>query len=242
MDEVRCSVWLSETLCYLEWILPGGTGRMSVLTRTVRATTLLFAGLTIACSAHQPKPGTVKDEAMRAGRTASSFPAADEDYFHDMDGGLPLTRDQIQGRNMWIVWTGGNDRLWDELSRRSMGSLDFLKTVSSHPSLPASRDNRFYELGLINEPCFRKPTGPDPNRWGLWLDVRDPSCPPDPFANPERYPGVVIGSRADNRKGADPKAQRGKTLDAGSYYGEPTGVVGLRLFPNPAFDEKARTR
>ena len=215
---------------------------MSVLTKTVRATTLLFAGLTIACTASQPKPGTVKDEAMRAGRTASSFPAADDDYFHDMDGGLPLTRDQIQGRNMWIVWTGGNDRLWDELSRRSMGSLDFLKTVSSHPSLPASRDNRFYELGLINEPCFRKPTGPDPNRWGLWLDVRDPSCPPDPFANPERYPGVVIGSRADNRKDADPKAQRGKTLDAGSYYGEPTGVVGLRLFPNPAFDEKARKR
>jgi len=215
---------------------------MSVLTRTVRATTLLFAGLTIACSAHQPKPGTVKDEAMRAGRTASSFPAADEDYFHEMDGGLALTRDQIQGRNMWLVWTGGNDRLWDELSRRSLGSLDFLKTVSSHPTLPASRDNRFYELGLVNEPCFRKPTGPDPNRWGLWLDVRDPACPPDPFADPEKYPGVVIGARADARKGADPKAQRGKTLDAGSYYGEPTGVIGLRLFPNPAFDQEARKR
>ena len=35
---------------------------------------------------HQPKPGTVNDEAMRAKRTAPSFPAADEDYFHDMDG------------------------------------------------------------------------------------------------------------------------------------------------------------
>jgi len=217
---------------------------MSVLTRTVRATTALaFAGLTIACGgAFQPKPGTVKDEAMRAGRTASSFPAADEDYFHDMDGGLALTRDQIQGRNMWLVWTGGNDRLWDELSRRSLGSLDFLKTVSSHPSLPASRDNRFYELGLVNEPCFRKPTGPDPNRWGLWLDVRDPACPPDPFADPEKYPGVVIGARADFRKGADLKAQQGKTLDAGSYYGEPTGVIGLRLFPNPEFDQDARKR
>ena len=177
---------------------------------------------------------------MRAGRTASSFPAADEDYFHDMDGGLPLTSDQIQGRNMWLVWTGGNDRLWDELSRRSLGSLDFLKTVSSHPTLPASRDNRFYELGLVNEPCFRKPTGPDPNRWGLWLDVRDPACPPDPVRRSREYPGVVIGARADARKGADPKAQRGKTLDAGSYYGEPTGVVGLRLFPNPAFDEDAQ--
>ena len=28
-------------------------------------------------------------------------------------------------------------------------------------------------------------------------------------------------------------------LPVGSYYGEPTGVVGLRLFPNPAFDRRA---
>ena len=34
-----------------------------------------------------PEPGTVQDEAMRAGRAAASFPAADEDYFADMDGG-----------------------------------------------------------------------------------------------------------------------------------------------------------
>jgi hypothetical protein len=67
--------------------------------------------------------------------------------------------------------------------------------------------------------------------------VRDPACPPDPFADPEKYPGVVIGARADFRKGADLKAQQGKTLDAGSYYGEPTGVIGLRLFPNPEFDQ-----
>ena len=38
-------------------------------------------------------------------------------------------------------------------------------------------------LGLVNEPCFEKPTGPDPNRYGLWLDVPRSGCPPDPFAN-----------------------------------------------------------
>ena len=47
------------------------------------------------------------DEAMRAGRSAASFPAADEDYFHDMDGGVALTPDEVKGRNTWIVWTGG---------------------------------------------------------------------------------------------------------------------------------------
>ena len=46
---------------------------------------------------------------------------------------------------------------------------------------------------------------------------------------PSKYPGVRIGSR-------------GKTVPVGSFYGEPTGIVGLRLFPNPAFDEKARKK
>ena len=82
-------------------------------------------------------------------------------------------------------------------------------------------------LGLVNEPCFSEATGPDPNRYGLWLDQRDPNCPADPFASEAKYPGVKIGAR-------------GTTVRVGSYYGEPSGIVGLRLFPNPDFDEKAR--
>jgi hypothetical protein len=197
-----------------------------------RTTLLAFsvwvcAVMALACGGGQPKPGTVLDEALRAKRTAASFPAADEDYFHDMDGGLTFSREEIEGRNMWLVWTGGNDRLWDVLAAQSLGSLDFVKTLSSHPKLPASRDNRWRELGLVNEPCFTKPTGPDPNRYGLWLDVRDPACGPDPFANADKYKGVQVGAR-------------GRTVPVGSYYGEPSGVVGLRLFPNPDFDEAAR--
>ena len=37
------------------------------------------------------QPGSVKDEALKVCRTADSFPAADEDYFHDMDRGAELT-------------------------------------------------------------------------------------------------------------------------------------------------------
>jgi hypothetical protein len=77
----------------------------------------------------------VLDEALRAGRTAESFPAADDDYFREMDRGIPLTRDEVIGRNMWLVWTGGNDRFWDTISLSSLGSLDFLKPLSSHPSM-----------------------------------------------------------------------------------------------------------
>ena len=173
-----------------------------------------------------PEPGHVQDEARLSGRPASSFPAADEDYFHDMDGRIALTSDEVKGRDMWIVWTGGDDKMWDTLTVTSVGVVDLLKTISSHPALKNNRDNRWNYLGLVNEPCFKKATAPDPQRYGLWLDQRDPSCPSDPFENETKYPGVKIGAR-------------GKNLPTGSYYGYAAGVVGLRLFPNPDFDEDA---
>jgi hypothetical protein len=192
---------------------------------------------------NEPNPGRVQDEALRAGRDPASFSIADEDYFHDMDGGIALTPDEVKGRNSWMVWTGGNDRFWDEIARRSVGGLDLLRTLSSYDPekdsrLPpeererlkgvykASRDNRWYYLGLVNEPCFEKATGPDEKRFGLWLDRRLPDCLPDPFENEQKYPGVAIEAR-------------GRNLPAGSFYGYASGVVGLRLFPNPDFDEAA---
>jgi hypothetical protein len=187
----------------------------------------LLAVMLVSCT-HKPEEtsGQVQDEARRANRAASSLPAADEDYFHDMDGAVSLTPDEVKGRNNWIVWTGGNDRFWDTISRSSFGTVDFLKTISSHPNLKASRDNRWEYLGLVNEPCFDKATGPDPNRYGLWLDKRRTDCPADPFENEQKYPGVQIGAR-------------GKKLPVGSLYGYGTGIVGLRLFSNPDFDETA---
>ena len=193
------------------------------------AAAVLLATAVTACSQPQGKPGQVLDEAMQAHVMAGDMKFADDDYFHDMDGGVTLNQEERQGRNMWIVWTGGNDRFWDAISNTSLGTFELLKTISSHPTMRYSRDDRFYYLGLVNEPCFKKPTGPDPARYGLWLDVRDPSCKPDPFADANTYKGVQIGAR-------------GKTVPVGSLYGEPTGIVGLRLFPNPAFDEKAKKK
>ncbi len=195
--------------------------------------------------------GVVRDEALCAGRTPESLAGADEDYFADMDYGATKRPEElaaalrpyvpgitpaaahsaaVKGRDNWIVWSGGNDRLWDVLSVRSTGILDFLKILSSHPSQKAySRDNRWRYLGLVNEPCFDKASGPRKDRFGLWLDTRHADCPLDPFENEAKYPGVKIGAR-------------GTTVPVGSYYGYATGVVGLRLFPNPAFDEAAARR
>lgn len=211
---------------------------------------LVIAGLTLVACSHKPKPGTVKDEALRVGRDAASFPAADDDYFRDMDYGITknpeavrtaldpyvpgisaadAVKRAVRGRNNWNVWTAGNDRFWDELSSKySFGTIDLLKTISSHKTAKHGRRDRWNYLGVVNEPCFREPTGPREDRFGLWLDERltGPDCGPDPFENEQKYPGVKIGAR-------------GTTVPVGSFYGYATGIVGLRLFPNPAFDEKA---
>jgi len=204
--------------------------RIIVGLRVFTGLSLLFAS---ACNDKQPQPGTVLDEAMQANLKADWFKAAGDPYFHDMDGGVKLSANEEQGRNTWIVWTGGNDRFWDVISVRSFGALDFLKTLSSHKSLNATRKNRWRYLGLVNEPCFNEATGPDPDRWNLWLDKRDPNCPegPDPFENEDKYPGVKIGARGTK--------VNGKLLPVGSAYGWGTGIVGLRLFPNPDFDDAA---
>lgn len=196
---------------------------ISMVLLVLLVTALLAAG----CGKKPPEPGTVKDEALLAGRDAKSFPAADEDYFKAMDGAVALTSDEVKGRNNWIVWSGGNDRFWDHLVSKSFGVVDLLKIISSHPKVPhLTRDKRWEYLGVVNEPCFEKPKGPNAERFGLWLDTRSKDCPADPFENEQKYPGVKIGAR-------------GKNLPVGSYYGYATGVLGLRLFPNPDFDEAA---
>jgi hypothetical protein len=188
---------------------------------------------------HPVGSGGVVDEAKAAGRDSGSFHHADFDYFSAMENGV-VKQDPAaaRGRNMWIVWTGGNDRFWDKMTTASFGVFDLLKTISSHPSQkqgggqPYNRDSRWKWLGVVNEPCFDAPKGPDPERFNLWLDTRRKDCPLDPFANEKDFPGVAVGARGKS-------IGKGKTLPVGSFYGEPTGIVGLRMFPNPDFDEEA---
>ena len=88
--------------------------------RTARKSLVLCCLLVLTAANDPPgRPGNVLDEARQAGRSVASLPAATEDYFHDMDGGIALTKDSntgldpVVGRNTWLVWSGGNDRFWD---------------------------------------------------------------------------------------------------------------------------------
>jgi hypothetical protein len=228
--------------------------------------------LVSACS-DSSEIGKVQDEAMKAGRTGASFPAADEDYLADMDYGyrrgtdpsVRLTPAEIRGRITWNIWTFGNDRFWDYMANNTFGVFDLLKVLSSYPDtgyctedkygwhmnkydgkydgmdkaacqaaglnwVTLTRDNRWKYYGLVNEPCFEKAT--EPGEFGLWLDKRKPvsaECPADPFENEAKYPGVKFGAR-------------GSTVPVGSFYGKASGIVGLRIFPNPFFDDAAKSR
>ena len=167
----------------------------------------LTASLLASCGTEHPQPGTVQDEAVRAGRTAASFPAADEDYFRDMDGGPRLTPDRGQ-RPQHLDRVDGRQRSHvgpDELRSASALSISSRRSRHTPRSRPTATTAGNY-LGLVNEPCFEKATGADPQRFGLWLDKRRADCPPDPFENEQKYPGVKIGAR-------------GKNLPVGSYYG-----------------------
>src|SRR5262249_27580265 len=177
---------------------------------------------------------------------------------------------EAPGRNTWIVGTFGNDRFWDYMANNPFGAFDLLKILSSYPKTgyctddpsgrhdnkydsgkggldeqgckaagktwaTIGRHNRWSYYGLVNEPCFQQATGPD--AYGLWVDKRVPvsaECPADPFENEGKYPGVKWGARGTN--------VNGKAVPVGSSYGKASGIVGLRLFPNPYFDDAAAKR
>src|SRR5258708_17525559 len=169
--------------------------RIALLMGVLALAAVAFTGRAQAQTAGPP------DEAQQAGRTVASFPQAKEDYCRDMDNGVAMSEEEIQGRNMWLVWTGGNDRFWDNVTQYSLATFDLLKIITSHPSQnycdgkQCDRDTRWRWMGAVHEPCFDKPTPPDPKHFGLWLDVRRKDCPEDPFAKEENYRGLKIGAR-----------------------------------------------
>ena len=126
------------------------------------------------------------------------------------------------GRDTWIHWTWGNQKFL-RFGAKSLGdqlapvSLDLYRLLDSR-----QRDSRFSRLGLINEPnCLPAKA---PNEYGLWLDewAGDPEhyYPTDPaYAEKQNYPGTQDKVDTTN-------------------YGEPSGVVGIRLFKNPKFKKE----
>ena len=102
-------------------------------------------------------------EAKKLGLTPVDFPQFDVDVFKDVDGGIQLTKEEVMGRNTWLLWTGGSQTMLDTMASESYGLLDIVKVLDSR-----QRSTRFKEAGLINEPGYKQATEPD--EYGLWID------------------------------------------------------------------------
>jgi len=126
---------------------------------------------------------------------------------------LRMTKDRlsraIKGRNSWLLWTGGNSAFWDFLARHGYGLADFLKLLDNRY---IEREDRFRMLGVINEPGMYAPDRP--GRFGIKLDIpvgwSGEWPPPLGTQLPEEVPDPYV-------------------------YGYSSGVLGMRLFPNPNF-------
>ena len=159
------------------------------------------------CSAFKT---AAQDEAKREGKTAADFPETAVDVFQDMDGGIALTEDEVKGRNTWMIWTGGNQAFWDYLAKNSYGNLDFLKILSSYPNPDTNGKKYYYSRD---------------NRFEYLGLMNEPGFKKATAPDPQF--GLYLDERVDTEpKGIDPVV-----------YGKSSGIVGLRLFLNPKFDE-----
>jgi len=164
------------------------------------------------------------DEAMRDHKTPADFPHATADFFHDMDGGGQMTPEEIKGRNTWMVWTGGNEAFWDYLAGNSFGTFDLLKTLSSYP---CTDDQRRQLTGLLSQnPKLRSALpsfGMYRRSWRFrYLGLMNEPGFTEPTA-PDEY-GLCLDRSMRSTPDFDEKV-----------YGRASGVLGLRIYPNPAF-------
>jgi len=163
-------------------------------------------------------------------------------------------RNAIRGRNTWVLWCGGNEGFWNWLSQDGYGITDFLVLLDSR-----SRNSRFARTGLMNQPGFKSNSDESKTILGLYLDVpvADSTANSDlpegyashghvlspppwedapkrtsrPHAKFELFP---VGDLQLYTNVITQLSAMGDGVDY-SVYGYPSGVVGLRLFPNPDF-------
>jgi hypothetical protein len=117
------------------------------------------------------------------------------------------------------------------LARYGYGTIDLLRLIDY-----TNRESRFQRTGLINEPGMRLPSDKETeDTFGVRF-ARPITDEGNPKLHTEyrKTPGWRPASSFDPTK---PGAEQRYPI-----YGYPSGVVGLRLFPNPAFTKEAETR
>jgi hypothetical protein len=121
------------------------------------------------------------------------------------------------GRDTWFFWTGGTGQGGTQHFYRALsvnsGSIALEGKIQFYSLLQMSPKDKWEKLGLINEP-------------GCSLSQEEEKGPT----------GKPLGMKLYKRAASDP------SYPTNPEFGQSTGVVGLRLFPNPAFDARAEAQ
>ena len=160
----------------------------------------------------------------------------------------PHARDAIRGKNTWILWGEGNEVFWDWVQQHGYGLADFLILIDSRAR---ERGERFSKMGLINQPGMK---GQKTKKiLGLYIDQADGDKiklqpPPDDIDSRTKAPAVrpALPESHKDFKLFTPGGPDTYNYDEiiaqlpddgldATIYGYPSGIVGLRLFPNPDF-------
>lgn len=168
---------------------------------------------------------------------------------YDLDGDGKISdeeRNAIRGQNTWILWGEGDETFWGWLQERGYGLVDFLILLDSR-----QRPHRFRDSGLINQPGMKPQADATRRILGLYLDQADGdkitlTSPPGgdldengkPILGPPQAPPghpKYIFKPGDQALYDTVIAQLPKDGVDYNVYGYPSGVVGLRLMPNPNF-------
>ncbi len=141
--------------------------------------------------------------------TRRRFTAADEDYFHDMDrdrnGPVALVARGDQGPQHVAGLDGRrNDRLWDVLGGTSAGARRFpqgrlvapVAALTAAPAIPRGSPTRAARTagstsGSSTNRASTSRRDPIPIAGVSGSTSARPDCPPDPFENAAKYPGVA---------------------------------------------------
>jgi hypothetical protein len=167
----------------------------------------------------------------------------------DKRGVTAAGRDAIRGQNTWILWAEGDEAFWGWLQEKGYGLVDFLVLLDSR-----HRATRFRDTGMVNQPGMKAQLDPGQKILGLYLDEADgtkitlvqPASDVDAATHKlaqrvEPPPNHNDSAHTQPFEPGDTKLyyevlqrlpQDG--VDP-NVYGYPSGVIGLRLMPNPDF-------
>jgi len=156
-----------------------------------------------------------------------------------MDGGVALT--PTRSRAATCGWCGPRQRhSMGQLTNLTYGAFDLLKILSSSPG--SNTAAKPVELsGSGQRALFHQGDRPEPAALWLWLDVRNTDCPPDPFENAQKYPGVAVGargktSRPDRITGIPPGSSVcGSSPTRHSIKPPPRGGIPERFYNDPNY-------